>query len=529
MINLAKHVSVRETPQSEPIPGKNQQQNNAGGFSYVVDCWNRLHRFLILGSEGGTYYVGERKLTQANCTVLNQCAAQDGPRTVNMIVAISESGRAPKNDPAIFALAILSNSDDREVRRLAFEAVPHVCRTSTHLFQFVAACKELRGWGRGMRKAVAGWYNDKPLEKLAYQVTKYRNRAGYTHRDLLRLSHPTPTGEDRQKLYHWIVKGTVEGEMPADLRLLQGFQEINDPGMDARRAVKLIQDYKLTLEHVPNTLLGSLEVWDALLPNLPPTAMIRNLGKMTNVGLLKPLSAATKTVCDTLTNAERLKGARVHPLSVLLASDVYESGHGLKGSLTWQPVQQITAALEAAFYAAFDAVEPTGKRHLLALDVSGSMDCSYLAGTHLTARKASACMAMVTNRVESQTHMVGFSHQLVPVNISKRTALNDVIRTLDRIPMGGTDCALPMIYAMQNKLDVDAFVVYTDSETWAGRIHPTQALLQYRRATGINAKLIVVGMTATEFTIADPTDSGMLDVVGFDSSCPAVMSDFVRN
>ncbi len=214
---------------------------------------------------------------------------------------------------------------------------------------------------------------------------------------------------------------------------------------------------------------------------------------------------------------------------MLLASDVYESGHGLKGSLTWQPVQQITAALEAAFYAAFDAVEPTGKRHLLALDVSGSMDCSYLAGTHLTARKASACMAMVTNRVESQTHMVGFSHQLVPVNISKRTALNDVIRTLDRIPMGGTDCALPMIYAMQNKLDVDAFVVYTDSETWAGRIHPTQALLQYRRATGINAKLIVVGMTATEFTIADPTDSGMLDVVGFDSSCPAVMSDFVRN
>ena len=107
-----------------------------------------------------------------------------------MIVEISESGRAPKNDPAIFALAVLASNASQYVRKVALAAMPRVCRTGTHLFQFVAACKELRGWGRGLREAVAGWYNDKPLDKLAYQVTKYRNRAGYTHRDVLRLSHP---------------------------------------------------------------------------------------------------------------------------------------------------------------------------------------------------------------------------------------------------------------------------------------------------------------------------------------------------
>ena len=246
------------------------------------------------------------------------------------------------------------------------------------------------------------------------------------------------------------------------------------------------------------------------------------------LGLLKPLSLATKLVCDTLTNTERLKGARVHPLSILIAADTYGQGHGIKGSLTWQPVQQVTDALEDAFYAAFDAVEPTGKRHLLALDVSGSMGWSHIANTHLDARKASACMSMVTNRIEPQTHIVGFSHTLVPVDISKRKGLNGVIQAIEKIPMGGTDCALPMIYALKNRLEVDAFVVYTDNETWAGSIHPTQALKQYRQATGINAKLIVVGMTATQFTIADPSDVGMLDVVGFDASCPAVMADFVR-
>ena len=532
MKTLAKHVSSRVTPQSRPIPGKCEAQNNAGGYSHTLDCWGRLERFLILGSEGGTYYVGEHKLTADNAVVVIECGKTDAVRAVDMIASISEAGRTPKNDPAIFALALLASQLDNDLaRHTALAAMPRVCRTATHLFQFVANCKELRGWGRGLREAVAAWYNDKPLDKLAYQVTKYRNRAGYTHRDTLRLSHPVTIEPDRHALYRWITKGTAVDRLASDpLGIVTGFDAISTLGPgDEQQAVRLIQDYKMTLEHVPNTLLSSPKVWDAMLPHLPPTALIRNLGKLTSVGLLKPLSLATKLVCDTLTNTERLKGARVHPLSVLIAADTYGQGHGIKGSLTWQPVQQVTAALEDAFYAAFGAIEPTGKRHLLALDVSGSMTWEYLANTHLDCRKASACMSMVTHRIEPQTHVMGFSHTLVPIDISKRTALTGVIQAIEKISMGGTDCALPILYALQNKLEVDAFVIYTDNETWAGQIHPSQALVQYRQATGINAKLIVVGMTATQFTIADPADAGMLDVVGFDGSCPAIMADFVRN
>jgi 60 kDa SS-A/Ro ribonucleoprotein len=72
------------------------------------------------------------------------------------------------------------------------------------------------------------------------------------------------------------------------------------------------------------------------------------------------------------------------------------------------------------------------------------------------------------------------------------------------------------------------FVVYTDSETWFGTIHPVQALRQYREKMGVRAKLIVVGMTSNGFTIADPDDAGSLDVVGFDSAVPSVMADFAR-
>jgi 60 kDa SS-A/Ro ribonucleoprotein len=85
-----------------------------------------------------------------------------------------------------------------------------------------------------------------------------------------------------------------------------------------------------------------------------------------------------------------------------------------------------------------------------------------------------------------------------------------------------------MLYATEKRLTVDAFVVMTDNETWAGTIHPVEARRDYRKTTGIAAKLVVVGMTSTGFSIADPNDGGMLDVVGFDAAAPAVIADFLR-
>ena len=49
-----------------------------------------------------------------------------------------------------------------------------------------------------------------------------------------------------------------------------------------------------------------------------------------------------------------------------------------------------------------------------------------------------------------------------------------MIREIDRIPMGGTDCSLPMTWAIKKKAKVDVFIVYTDSETYFGDIHPSQ-------------------------------------------------------
>jgi 60 kDa SS-A/Ro ribonucleoprotein len=83
-----------------------------------------------------------------------------------------------------------------------------------------------------------------------------------------------------------------------------------------------------------------------------------------------------------------------------------------------------------------------------------------------------------------------------------------------------------MLYALDKGKGIDHFLVYTDSETWAGDIHPAQALRRYRERTGIDAKLTVVAMVSNGFSIADPDDPGMLDVVGFDTAAPQLISDF---
>lgn len=99
--------------------------------------------------------------------------------------------------------------------------------------------------------------------------------------------------------------------------------------------------------------------------------------------------------------------------------------------------------------------------------------------------------------------------------------------SLVNLPFSATDCSLPMIHALKNKEPVDAFVIYTDNETYMGKIHPQAALEEYRQATGIDAKLIVVGMTSNCLTIADPKDMNTLNLAGFDTATPRLINDFI--
>lgn len=545
-MDYSKHLtSSVTTPQTSAIPGREADMtaNRSGGVTFVVDKWTALHRFLILGSEGGSYYATEKALTLESVKSLQECLVEDGLRVVREIVEISDSGRAVKNDPAIFALSLClrytcdpagyRNGTDASVaiRQAARDAVPKVCRTATHMFTLAQALKPFGGWSRVVRGAFAGWYNSKTDSSLAYQLIKYQQRGGWAHRDVLLRARVKPTSEVHKTLYHWVTQGwdTVGDEPHPEeaLRQVWAFERAQ-LATTSKEIVGLITDYNLPRECIPTQYLNSPDVWVALLQKMQLTAMIRNLGKMSSLGLLTNSSAETKKICATLNDEVQLKRARIHPMMVLNAQRIYAKGHGLKGNLTWQPCPKITDALDDAFYKAFDYVEPTGKRICLGLDISGSMFGASCAGMQgLTAGEATAAIAMTIMRTEENWETMAFATEFQALNISPKQRLDDVIKSMRRVRMGRTDCSVPFTWAKDKQREFDAFVVMTDNETYAGRIHPSQALKKYREASGISARSAVLAFSSNKFTIADPLDPGMMDMAGLDASIPAILSNFI--
>ena len=548
MFDFTQHVSTRlrrmGTPQAERIPDSTQVPNSAGGYAWPVDHWKRLDRFLIYGSERGTYYIRERTLTRENVAGVAACIEENGVRLVRRIVEISESGRAPKHDPALFVLAMAAGLGDDATRAAALAALPVVARTGTHLFHWLQYAKVFRGWGRGVRNAVGRWYTAKSPADLAYQVLKYQARDGWSHRDALRLAHPKAPTYEHGVVFRYVTAGwngiagsaALRTDIGGHLESVQALREMSPA--DAARVIRI---YKLTREMVPAELLTHAVVWEALLERMPLTALVRNLGVMSKVGLLAPASDAVKTIVARLSDRAAIRRARVHPMALLAARRTYAQGRGMKSQGTWTPVPQVVDALDAAFYLAFENAPSTGKRMLLALDVSGSMGAPVGDMPYLSCREASAAMALVTAATEPNHRFVAFTNGkypslhsargyntgLTPLAISPRQRLDDVVASTSALPFGGTDCALPMMEALRNRWEVDVFVVFTDNETWAGEIHPAQALRQYRERMGIATKLVVVAMASNGFSIADPDDAGMLDVVGFDAATPSVIADFV--
>lgn len=750
--------------------------NHAGGAVFAVDDFTRLRRFLILGSDAANYYVDVAKLAVENAVAVSRLLASgQGPRVVQEVVAISQAGRAPKQGPGIFVLAMAARLGDVDTRRAALAALPLVARTASTLFEFVQRCKELGAaakpapaapadgadsdagakpaagkvsWGRAMRRAVAAWYLDKAPLDLAYQLTKYSQRSGWSHADLLRLAHPDPLehaakrarkeagaaaggtaatasaeqagpaeqaqevkekavgqaeGEaaaaaevqvvldaaaaqrvaDQKALFAFIVAGgkvvdpdaslaaalarfppgspaaeraaarearkrkrsgasdaaaspatapdahadaavaaarepqaaaaaaapavsSVVEYLAAAERLRKGLRYPAVPKTEEQRAAAkaarqaraaaarkggrrrggmhhlvdsddedasqqaqaqaaaevmvppevvaaraaveeeactLIRKHRFAHEHVGDTaLLRSTAVWSALLDvGMPMTALVRNLGRLSALGMLGGEAAGGQAVgavpsgkdyaavvAGQLRSAKAVAGARLHPIVLLEAARQYASGRGDKGSLRWQPVAAVQEALEDAFYLAFKNAPATGKRWLVGLDVSGSMGCAQCVGMRsLNAREASAAMLMALMRAEPAVTVTAFTSTLQPLDrVTKDMKLDEVIRTISNLPFGSTDCAQPMLYALERRIPVDVFVVMTDNETWAGHVKPVEALRRYRKEMGIPARLAVLAFSATGFSIADPKDAGMLDVGGLDSGVPQILADF---
>ena len=303
-------IRFRRTPQSLPLAG--QVPNSAGGHAWAVDEWTRLHRFLVLGTEGGSFYATEATLTRENARAVQDCLERDGPRTVAEIVAVSRAGRAPKNDPALFALAMAAGLGDEPTRRAALAALPDVCRIGTHLFHFATFVEEFRGWGRALRRAVGAWYAHRTPDALASRrsstasatASRTATCSASPTRARGELRQPGPRGLARAR--RGCSSGSSAAVTPPASRAGRGVRPRPGDGdpADAARSSASTACRARRCERAPQ-LPGGL---GGAARGLPMTALIRNLATLTRVGVLAPGSDGTAHVLDRLGDAEASAG-----------------------------------------------------------------------------------------------------------------------------------------------------------------------------------------------------------------------------
>lgn len=496
-------------------------------MKHEVGKFQMLKRFLLIGTQGGTCYTAEANLVEKHKN--NILDLLDSAPHEEILKLITEcSIKARKNDYSIFVLALLMN----KANNIDFSgAIQQICRTGTHYFTLVEYLNRMRGFGRKIKRGLTSWYLNKPVKDLVFQTQKYQNRNGWTHKDVIKVLHIKPVSDEMNSLFQYILeKNTLcaDSENP-NFKLIKGINQLQlvpktKNKEDIAKAVEIINQYKLVREMIPTEFLNIHDVINAMLPNMGYTSIVRSLGSWTASGFFNNVSNVVN-VEKILMNQEKLKFSKIHPLQLLDAYSTYSNGQGFKGKLSWTPLRRIVDLLEWAFNDSFRFVEPTNKTIMYGIDSSGSMT-SLCAGSFVPMMNAAAAIALASYKKEDYTYIGSFSINFQLLNIGKSTTYKNMVDILNHFPWRTTNPSSVVKYALDHNVKVDAFIIYTDNEANCG--DPISSVLgKYKKAINKDVKFITVSMSADNFSLADPNDPSMLDVIGFDMDHPSLINTFI--
>lgn len=526
MKNFLQHQqSDQSTPQTQPIPGQEEMiQGRSGGYMFQADAWQVLRRCLLLGTANGTYYASRHELTNEFINAVRDAIQIDPQRAASEIVYASD-GRSINNSAPILALVLLSMDRSPEAKRSFQEIFPLVVRTGSHFYEWISYTKSMRGFGKIVREAGQSWLMQADVKALAYQLLKYQQRQGFSHRDALRLFHVKPPTDDHNQLFQWVLNGwdSLPDQIPAAaLAQIWWYEWLKRHPEQTDRA---IQQGDLTHEMAAPVGRMDRQAWQLLFDRMPIGAMLRNLGSLTEIGVLeRGATANLARVAKILTDRNRLRTGRIHPIDMLKALKTYRSGGQLgRSQKTWQPVPRVIDCLELALARSFEMLKPTGKVFLHALDVSGSMSYFSVPSINMSCCEIATTMALATAKAERHYVIRGFSTEFLDLQISAKDSFSTAIHKASSQNFGGTDASVAYRWAIEHRFKADVFCFWTDCESWAGQQHPSQALARYRRKVNPNAKAIYVTLVPNRASLVDPQDASSWNIAGFDPGAPRMI------
>lgn len=519
-----------------------QATNRSGGLVHVASDDDRFIRALTIGADMGTFYIDQEKLSLQTIDFLKDYISHNPHKAVETIREVSSSGRAAKNSHSVFALAVAFSLNDAETTQYAKDAFLDVVRTTFDLTEFLASLKALgAGMGRAKKNSVATWYESKDSDQLAYQVVKYRQRGGYTHRDMLRISHPDLGNEN---LVNFILSlGGAERNYDKDAlpQVAQNYLKVSSVTNEAE-AVSIIQNSsgRFAWEFLDTSLLNSPHVWKALLEgnHVGYIALLRNLSRLYKIGLLDKDGDTLGIIKNKLVSEKDIAASRVHPMHILNAMYLLaEKVNGIEESyfssvVTPSLKTPVSDELNKALVISYDNIEPTGKKISLAVDVSASMNSNMIGWNWwnfrkgATPRQVSAMLAslLLHNEGGDNVDVFAFSDYLMELDVDENTTVSQFVTLTDNLPFSFTNAALQIEKAIEDGQVYDAFITITDNET---QFKVDDVLAQYRKDVNPDAKLVVISVTGDKFSVNDPHDLNGLDVCGADAASLNYVTDFI--
>jgi 60 kDa SS-A/Ro ribonucleoprotein len=449
-------------------------------------------RFLLTGCDSGMYRAAGYAPDPARSRAFLHFLSESGPKAVGELLDFEHA----RPDARLYALALAASPRFAapETVAAAFAALPLAARKAQDLAAFAAYATSFRGWGRGLRGAIASWYANQPVDDLAAQILKRPSRNLRQHRALVRRAHPKAGGAQQNALFQWIADGRLghlasPEVLSGGLRRVDGYERARSASSE-RDIVHLVEDYRLHPPQIAGRWKKSPRVWEALFDHLSYRQTLRYLPAMTASGLLTHGSDYSAIAVARVADRARLRAAGVSPLRILQAMKRYRASH--------RAVEGVFDALDEAFHLSLANTPPLGKRIVAAVDATGSMQGAPVLGMpHVPAALAGAALVLTLARAEGRDCLpVAFHREarLLSRCSGKDARLAGTLNEIRATPSRG-DPSSVIRFAASNRVEASAFVIVTDR--LSGRDAETLGaeVARYRERMGIASRLVLVNLS----------------------------------
>lgn len=419
--------------------------NREGAPAYSRGLREEVLETLMTGTFGPAFYATARDLADRAIELFLRAADEDPGYLARAAVYAREKGfmrLAP-----ITALVALSRTDG-DAFCAAFD---RIVRNADDLRALVAVAdggRLGRTYGGRVQRAVARWL-DRHLDE--YQAMKYLgSRERYGLRNILRMSHPRPSSEERAAVFRWVVRGEVDPERTPRLAALEGLAEAPDPAA-------VVERYGLPFEAVTPRVRPDPETWTALIRVAPYLNLVRTLNTFGRHAALRP--EAVELVVRKLTDREVIHRAKVWPFQIWQATEALEP--------------KVPGVIRDALYDALEVStdnlpDLSGHRVVIAPDISASMRGTVI-GRFATAASIAGIFAGAVFRATRGTgQVIGFENGVRRFHWSARDTLASMAREVTEAARGGTWLGAPVDLMIRENIRCDLFLGITDSEDWSG-------------------------------------------------------------